>query len=258
MRAIRTVRDTTRLTLVSALVVVLFLVAIAARGFAQTPVAGTISTASGTVQVQRATGLLPAGPGTPVNVGDRIITGPGGHAVITLTDGSQLELGESSNLVIDNHALAPAGGRAATQVSLFGGALRSVVNATGGVPNFEVHTPNAVAAVRGTRWDTTYFEGEPRPTFSDCRRFTDVVVYEGVVSVRNPAATTGIDVPAGYEATVPCNVIPTLPGPIGMTGAHSATATIPSTVLGGVPPPGCPVCPPESLTPPPLPPTPPH
>ncbi len=258
MRAICSARNATRLTLVSAIAGILLPLAIASRGFAQAPVAGTISTASGAVQIQGAGGLATAGPGTAVHVGDRVTTSPGGHAVITLTDGSALELGESSNLVIDNHALAPAGGRAATQVSLFGGALRSVVNATGGVPNFEVHTPNAVAAVRGTRWDTTYFVGEPRPTFSDCRKFTDVVVYEGVVSVRNPNAATGIDVPAGYEATVPCNVIPTLPGPIGMTGAHSATASIPSTVLGGVPPPGCPVCPPQSLTPPPLPPVPPR
>src|ERR1039458_4575409 len=89
MGAICNARDAARLTLVSALVVVLLPLAIAARGFAQTPVAGTVSTASGSVQVQRATGLVPVGPGTPVNVGDRVITGPGGHAVITLTDGSQ-------------------------------------------------------------------------------------------------------------------------------------------------------------------------
>ena len=171
MGAISNARDATRLKLVSALVVVLLPLAIAARGFAQAPVAGTVSTASGTVQVQRAAVLAAAGPEPPVNVGDRVITGPGGHAVITLTDGSQLELGESSNLVIDNHALAPAGGRAATQVSLFGGVLRSVVNATGGAPNFEVHTPNAVAAVRGTRWDTAYSEGEARPTY---RRLQEV------------------------------------------------------------------------------------
>ena len=154
-----------------------------------------------------------------------MVTGPGGHAVITLTDGSQLELGESSNLVIDNHALAPAGGRAGTQVSLFGGVLHSVVNATGGPPNFEVHTPNAVAAVRGTRFDTIYNEGDSRPTFGDCRKFTDVVVYEGVVSVRNPGAATGEEIPAGYEVSVPCNLTPMLPGPIGMTGS-SNTGTV--------------------------------
>jgi hypothetical protein len=263
MRARFNLRDSARLTLISALVAVLLPLAIATQGFAQAPVAGTVSTASGAVQIQRATGLIAAVSGTAVNVGDRVITGVGGHAIITLTDGSALELGESSNMVIDNHALAPAGGRAATQVSLFGGVLRSVVSATGGTPNFEVHTPNAVAAVRGTRWDTAYTEGESRPTYGDCRKFSDVVVYEGVVSLRNTTATNGVDVPAGYEATVPCDVNSTLPGPIGMTGARGmgvggALANNPGTVVGGVPPPACPVCPVmPATTPPPLPPPPP-
>ena len=256
MRAIRNALDAARLTVVSALAVMLAMTT-ATRTLAQTPAAGSITSASGAVQVQSSAGTANAGSGTALNVGDRIITGPGGHAVITLTDGSQLELGESSNLVIDNHSLAPSGGRAATQVSLFGGVLRSVVNATGGARNFEVHTPNAVAAVRGTRWDTAYSDADARPTFGDCRKFTDVVVYEGVVSVRNPNASNGEDVPAGYEVTVPCSISPLLPGPIGMTGAHSASAGIPS-VIGGVPPPSCPVCPPVQAPPvPPVPPAPP-
>jgi hypothetical protein len=253
MRVICNPRYATRLTLISAFVVLLPLV-IAARVLAQTPGAGTISTASGNVEVQRGSSTTPASSGTPVSVGDRIVTGPGGHAVITLTDGSQLELGESSNLVIDNHSLAPGGGRAATQVSLFGGVLRSVVNATGGAPNFEVHTPNAVAAVRGTRFDTAFSEGDSRPTYGDCRKFTDVVVYEGVVSVHNPNATNGEEVPAGYEVSVPCNLSPMLPGPIGMTGAHSNV----TSVGGGVPPPACPVCPPGETTVHMPPPPPPH
>lgn len=263
MRAISDARDAARLTLISAAAVVLLTLTFAARVSAQAPVAGTISTASGAVQVQRGAVVTGVSPGTAVEVGDRVITGPGGHATITLTDGSQLELGEASNLVIDNQALAPSGGRAATRVSLFGGVLRSVVSATGGTPNFEVHTPNAVAAVRGTRFDTAYSEGAARPTYGDCRKFSDVVVYEGVVSLRNPNASNGIDVPAGYEATVPCEVNATLPGPIGMTGARGLAAggvlvTNPNGPVGGVPPPPCPVCPIMPATvPPPLPPTPP-
>jgi hypothetical protein len=239
MRGIRDAQDAAGPKLISAFFVVLLLLAVAVRSFAQTSVAGSITTAAGSVQLQRGGTSTPATTGTPVDVGDRVVTGAGGHAVITLTDGSQLELGESSNLVIDNQALAPSGGRAGTQVSLFGGILHSVVNATGGAPNFEVHTPNAVAAVRGTSFDTAYTEGESRPTFGDCRKFTDVVVYEGRVSVRNPGATTGEEVPAGYELSVPCNLSPMLPGPIGMTGARSNVGT----VVGGVPPPACPVCP---------------
>ena len=263
MRARSDVPDGMTLKLRSTLIAVLLCFGLAANALAQAPMAGSISSAQGAVQIQRATGLIAATSGTPVNVGDRVITGAGGHAVITLTDGSQLEVGESSNMAIDSHVLAPAGGRAETHVSLFGGVLRSVVSATGGTPNFEVHTPNAVAAVRGTRWDTAYTEGESRPTYGDCRKFSDVVVYEGVVELRNTNAPNGIDVPAGYEATVPCEVQSTLPGPIGMTGARglgtaaNAVGSNPSPVVGGVPPPACPVCPPmPATTPPPLPPPP--
>ncbi len=262
MRAICNARDAARLTLFCAFAGVLLTLATGSRALAQ--VAGTVSTATGSVQVQRATGTGAISSGMPVNVGDRIITGPGGHAVVTLSDGSQLELGESSTLAIDSQSLAPAGGRAATSLSLFGGVLRSVASATGGPANFEVHTPNAVAAVRGTRWDTAYTEGQARPTYGDCHRFSDVVVYEGVVDVRNAtgAAGTAIDVPAGYEVTVPCNANATLPGPIGMTGARSlgSSASVNTTVNivgGGVPPPACPVCPPVQTSPPPLPPPPP-
>jgi hypothetical protein len=256
MRARSDVGDGIRLKLCSALLAVLLGFVFATSTLAQAPMAGSISTVSGAVQIQRATGLIAATAGTPVNVGDRIITGAGGHTVITLTDGSQLEVGESSNMVIDTHVLAPAGGRAETKVSLFGGVLRSVVSATGGAPNFEVHTPNAVAAVRGTRWDTAYTEGESRATYGDCRKFSDVVVYEGTVELRNTNSSNGIDIPAGYEATVPCNIQSTLPGPIGMTGAHGAGVVgLNPSVLGGVPPPACPVCPVmPATTPPPLPP----
>src|ERR1700693_1994079 len=114
MRARCNARDGTRLKLISALIAFLLPLSLVTRGLAQAPMAGTVSTVSGAVQIQRATALIAATSGTPVNVGDRVITGAGGHAVITLTDGSQLELGESSNMVLDNHALAPSGGGAST------------------------------------------------------------------------------------------------------------------------------------------------
>jgi ferric-dicitrate binding protein FerR (iron transport regulator) len=250
MRSIRYARDDARLSTFAAIAIVILTLAAAAPVLAQAParVAGSITSASGSVQLQRGTATTPAAAGTPINIDDRVITGPGGHAVVTLTAGSTLELGESSNLAIDNHTLAPAGGRAATQVSLFSGVVRSIVNATAGTPNFEVHTPNAVAAVRGTRFDTAYTDTETRPTYGDCHKFTDVAVYEGLVEVRNPANATaaGVDVPAGYEVTVPCDTGATLPGPLGMTGAHAGGTAGPGaggpTVVGGVPPPACPVC----------------
>lgn len=254
MRSIGSVRNASEISVGLFLAVALFVLTAASRTMAQTPaappsVAGTVTSSSGNVQLQRAGSSGGAGTGASVYVGDRIISGPGGHAVITLTDGSRLELGESSNLTIDSHGLTPAGGRAATSVSLFSGIVRSIVSATGGAPSFEVHTPNAVASVRGTRWDTAYTDGETRATYGDCRKFTDVAVYDGLVGVRNPsnAAAGGVDVPAGYEVTVPCDQGATLPGPVGMTGAAGiagAAAAISAGAGGGVPPPACPVCPP--------------
>ena len=112
---------------------------------------------------------------------------------MTLTDQSQLEIGALSSVVIDRYLLAPPGGRAATSLSLFSGVMRSFVNSLCRRPSFEVNTPNAVAAARGTIYDTAYTEGVTRPTFGDCIRFTDVSVDDGVVAVTNrgnPAAGT--------------------------------------------------------------------
>ena len=70
------------------------------QAFAQAA-AGSITIASGQVQVQRGATTLPAGAGTPVNVGDRVLTGLNGHAVIVLNDQSRLELGPASAINLD-------------------------------------------------------------------------------------------------------------------------------------------------------------
>jgi hypothetical protein len=88
------------------------------------------------------------------------------------------------------------------------------------VPNFEVHTPNAVVAVRGTKWNTRYQEGTGRPGFPSCKRFTDVEVYEGTVEVSSAtnAAAQHQSVTEGYETTVACDAPPLESGPLGITG----------------------------------------
>jgi len=229
------------------------------RAMAQAANAGTVTTASGTVQIQRGAATIPVTQGMPVQVGDRIITGDDGHIVVTLTDQSTLELGDSSNMVVEQHA------GSATRVNLFGGVVRSFANKTIGAaaPNFEVHTPNAVAAVRGTRFDTAYFANITRPTFGDAHQFTDVSCHEGLVHVANAANPAGgVNCPAGYETTVAGTADPTNPGPLGMTGAVSFGAGGGNNVGGntilspvsGVPPPGCPTCTGPSESPPPPPP----
>src|SRR5271156_2916452 len=214
--------------------------------------AGSFQSVSGQVQIQRAGGAtIGAASGVGVNVGDRIITGANGHAVIILNDQSRLELGPASSITLDEFTVT--GGATATRVSLFSGVMRSLVNAaSGGAPaNYQVHTPNAVAAVRGTRFDTAYSENVIRPGYQGCERYTDVSVYTGTVNL-SPVATpnVGEDVHAGYEATLPCDKPPTAAGPLAMTGAVSLdsaagggaqfTGAAPSS--GGAPVPACPVC----------------
>jgi hypothetical protein len=186
---------------------------------AQTP-AGSFASVSGPVQIQRAGATIGAAPGIGVDVGDRILTGANGHAVIVLNDQSKLDIAPSSNITLDQFTIT--GGGTTTRVGLFSGALRSLVtHASGGsVANYEVHTPNAVAAVRGTDFDTTYIEGAARPGYQGCQRYTDVRVREGVVAisnVANPGET--VDVEAGYETTVPCMLPPLNAGPLGIAGA---------------------------------------
>jgi hypothetical protein len=222
------------------------------RVLAQTASAGTVTQVSGTVQIQRGAATIPVTQGMPVEVGDRIVTGDDGHVVVLLTDQSTLELSDSSNMVVSQHT------GSATRVDLAAGVVRSFVNRTVGAaaPNFEVHTPNAVAAARGTLFDTSYMSGTTRPTFGDNRDFTDVAVYDGFVDFYDLANVAFvINIPAGYESTAAGTNSPTSPGPLGMTGAHSgvhakggrgrgglANGGGALSVVSAVPPPSCPVC----------------
>jgi hypothetical protein len=120
-------------------------------------VAGSIAAMTGTATITRGGATIPASYGIKVDVGDRIVTGAGSNVTVTLGDGSQIEVTDSSNLTIDENTLNPDGTRESTKVSLLGGMVRSLVRSTPGrAPNFEVHTPNAVASARGTSYDVDY------------------------------------------------------------------------------------------------------
>src|SRR5579863_8700605 len=167
------------------LVVVGFIAGLRAAN-AQAP-AGTITAISGTVNITRGTASIPAAFNTVVDVGDRIVTGANGRATITLRDSTQIEVTESSTLVLTENLLNPDGTRASTKVTVLGGLIHSLVRFTAGTPpNFEVHTPNAIASARGTTYDTDYQNGTAREGYKDCTEFTDVSVYDGTVEVSNP------------------------------------------------------------------------
>ena len=207
-------------------------------------VAGSITALNGSANITRGPRTFPATYAAPVNVGDRLDTTATGRLTITLTDNSQLELTESSTLLISENLLNPNGTRARTIVTLVSGLVRSLVRVTAGTaPNYEVHTPNAVASARGTTYDTYYTNNAIRAAFKSCKEFSDVFNYDGIVGVRslaNPTSPT-IELHSGQKTTVPCGlaVLPaTALSVIGFGGtgggAGVGTGAIAASSLGGV------------------------
>ena len=140
-----------------------FMCMLATYASAQTP-AGSIKALTGSVSIERAGKALPAASGTAVQVGDKLTTGPKSDVTVGLSDGSEVELNESSTLVLTENILNPDGSRASTKVTLLDGLVRSLVKvAPGHPPNFEVHTPNAVASARGTMFEVAYHNNQAPP-----------------------------------------------------------------------------------------------
>jgi FecR protein len=191
----------------------LILACLAANADAQAG-AGMIKELHGAAKIQRSGRLIAVIPAMPVFTGDKLMTSSQSSLTIEMADGSQLIISEATAVVIDR----TMAGAADSRIDLFKGKLRSIVNAAARMHGFEVHTPNAVASVRGTDFDTEYIEGKPCPGFPQCLRYTDIGVYKGIVEVRNPTSLKPIvvQVAAGYETTVPCELPPANPAPLGI------------------------------------------
>jgi len=174
-------------------------------------VAGTITALNGPSTITRSARKFDATYSAPVDVADQLDTSPTGRLTVTLTDNSQLEMTESSTLLISENLLNSNGTRSRTSIALLGGLVRSLVRVTAGTPpNYEVHTPNAVASARGTTYDTYYTTNTSRPGFPSCKEFTDVLNYDGVVvvsSLANPSSPT-VELHSGQKTTVPCGLAP--------------------------------------------------
>jgi|HubBroStandDraft_1064217.scaffolds.fasta_scaffold10342_2 hypothetical protein len=180
-------------------------------------IVGTVSQLSGTAQIQRGSLNVAVAQGTAIQLHDRLATSVKSSATVTLASGITLTLAEHTNLTFDQNVTSAGTG---PQLNLVEGGLRSIVPVLLRRESFEIHTPNAVTAVRGTDFDTTYTEGVVRPGYEGCQRYTDVRVRAGVVAVSNLANPTQVvEIEAGYETTVPCELPPLNAGPLGIAGA---------------------------------------
>lgn len=178
---------------------------------------GVIAKVTGGAKLARSGKELAVTVAMQVAVGDKIRTTKNAQVSVNFLDGSRAEIGESSFLTIDRYALSGST-RTSGLIELWAGRLRTIVKvATGSNPSFEVHTPNAVVAVRGTDFETAFIDNHPCPEDHSCMRYTTVGVSRGIVAVSNPSnPAPPTEVREGYETTVACESAATSPAPLGM------------------------------------------
>lgn len=144
-----------RLVALVALATVL-IVAAEPAAYAQNTV-GTITQVRGTANILRGGSNLAALNQMPILLHDRLTTQAGSSITIGMIDNSSLQLGQNGILTIDDSMLVNGVG-APRQVGLLGGQLHALINGAmrGNSTTFEVHTPNAIGAVRGTDFNISY------------------------------------------------------------------------------------------------------
>jgi hypothetical protein len=109
-------------------------------------IVGSVTKSNGVVELTRAGATIEATPGTPVRLHDTVTTQPEANAMLGFPDGSSLELGESTRVVIE--ASQVVGGQAMpSRVTLLGGSVHANVpdKSAAGPHTIEVDTPHTRA-----------------------------------------------------------------------------------------------------------------
>ncbi len=167
---------------------------------AQANQAGQVTAAIPRANIDRPAGKLPAEVNTPVLWDDLVTTEPRGRVRVTLQDGSILNVGSESSLTVTKHDATTS----ETDLVLTYGKMRVKTQKVGAGGHFEVRTNTAVLGVIGSYW----YVGSTATQ-------THVIVYEGVLSIRNinPAILGTQQIFAGQQAFINAGQPPTPPNP---------------------------------------------
>lgn len=166
--------------------------------------AAILTVISGDVLV-RATGrdFTSATDGAVLYVGSTVRTSADARAVLTLFEGSTVELEPASDITIEE-ATARGGSTIVELAQSLGRSWHVVTHLTTADSRYEVRTPAATASVRGTSFEVAIDDG---PTGSA----TTVTTTEGRVATADAAATTEVLVTADQTTTVRANSAPEPP-----------------------------------------------
>lgn len=168
------------------------------------PDTATVTALNG--EVRNETRNLAIGDALPE--GSQVYTGADGSVTLSLADGSVITLQKSSELTLEGMRRVTGLPEAHdTRVKLQSGRVQTVVKPQGNVGRFEIRTPVAVSAVRGTQFRSSFEPGTENATTE---------TLEGLVAVSGSAAT--VSVPADYGTrvardTAPLPPVPLLPPP---------------------------------------------
>lgn len=177
----------------------------------------TITQAATVSQVNGVVEILPAGSvawehaevGMRVNAGDGIRTGPSSTALLTFFDASTTNMESETEIAITQmNSRRDGGGKVILLRQTLGQTCNRVQPLLDSSSRFEIETPTASTAVRGTGFSLTVAADGA----------THVMVVKGVVNVTAQAAT--VSLLAGQETTVQ-------PGRPPITGSPITTPTTP-------------------------------
>jgi hypothetical protein len=140
--------------------------------------------------------------GAELYEGDRIRTAAAARLRLAFVDGTVVQLGESTDLVLDWFLVAPDVNTQNVLLRVSSGILRAIVELVLPRAAFEVQTTTAVASVRGTDWIS---EVTPEATAT--------VTLEGQVAIRNiePGIAGEVVLGPGEGTTVNAGAPPTEP-----------------------------------------------
>ena len=171
----------------------------------------------------------PVASGDPVFVGDRLRTLAGSKMQLAFREDSVLSLAASSEVTVTQQVLERAAPR--SRFSLLVGTLRAVVTERYGKPDssFEVETPTAVAAVRGTGFIATYDPGADETVVAGLFNTTRVR------SITDRDAAHEVVLGPGDATRVPRGSVPLRPARMpesALRGLDAATTVLPELAPG--------------------------
>jgi len=166
--------------------------------------AAVLTVISGDVQTRfGGSGFASAPDGAVLYVGSTVRTGGDARAVITLFEGSTIELEPESDIMIEE-ATSRGSSTIVQLVQSVGRSWHVVTHLTTADSRYEVRTPAATASVRGTAFEVVVDDALGGPT-------TTVTTTEGRVATADAAGSSEVLVTADQITTVRANSAPEPP-----------------------------------------------